>query len=79
MAFQRAVDAVAGHLRIARRHVNAVLGSEFKYQEHFLTNRSLALALSQSGETADIIEGVNAALIVGLIWLDWPSRAMVGA
>jgi glutamine---fructose-6-phosphate transaminase (isomerizing) len=44
--------------RIARRHVNAVLGSEFKYQEHFLTNRSLALALSQSGETADIIEAM---------------------
>ncbi len=44
--------------RIARRHVNAVLGSEFKYQEHFLTDRSLALALSQSGETADIIEAV---------------------
>ncbi len=44
--------------RIARRHVNAVLGSEFKYQEHFLTDRSLALALSQSGETADIIEAM---------------------
>jgi glucosamine--fructose-6-phosphate aminotransferase (isomerizing) len=44
--------------RIARRHVNAVLGSEFKYQEHFLTDRSLALALSQSGETVDIIEAM---------------------
>ncbi|HET8629785.1 MAG TPA: glutamine--fructose-6-phosphate transaminase (isomerizing) [Thermomicrobiales bacterium] len=44
--------------RIARRHVNAVLGSEFKYQEHFLTDRSFALALSQSGETADIIEAM---------------------
>jgi glucosamine--fructose-6-phosphate aminotransferase (isomerizing) len=47
--------------RIARRHVNAVLGSEFKYQEHFLTDRSLALALSQSGETADIIEAMVAS------------------
>lgn len=44
--------------RIARRHVNAVVGSEFKYQEHFLTDRSVALALSQSGETADIIEAM---------------------
>lgn len=44
--------------RIARRHVNAILGSEFKYQEHFLTDRSLVLALSQSGETADIIEAM---------------------
>lgn len=25
------------------------------------------------------IEAVNAALIVGLIWFDWPSRTMVGA
>jgi glucosamine--fructose-6-phosphate aminotransferase (isomerizing) len=47
--------------RIARRHVNAVLGSEFKYHEHFLTDRSLALALSQSGETADIVEAMLAS------------------
>ena len=26
-----------------------------------------------------LIQAVNAALIVGLLWLDWPSRAMVGA
>lgn len=25
------------------------------------------------------IEAVNAALIVGLVWLDWPSPALVGA
>jgi hypothetical protein len=25
------------------------------------------------------IEGVNAALIVGIVWLAWPSKAMVGA
>ena len=25
------------------------------------------------------IEVVNAGLIVGLLWLDWPSKAMVGA
>ncbi|RIK47055.1 MAG: glutamine--fructose-6-phosphate transaminase (isomerizing) [Chloroflexi bacterium] len=47
--------------RIARRHVNFVVGSEFMYQEHFLTNRSLVIALSQSGETADVIEPVLAA------------------
>lgn len=44
--------------RIARRHLNAVAGSEFKYQEHFLTDRSFVIALSQSGETADIIEAM---------------------
>jgi glutamine---fructose-6-phosphate transaminase (isomerizing) len=47
--------------RIARRHVNYNVGSEFKYQEHFLTDRSLVVALSQSGETADVIEAVMAA------------------
>jgi glutamine---fructose-6-phosphate transaminase (isomerizing) len=47
--------------RIARRHVNFVVGSEFKYQEHFLTDRSLVVALSQSGETVDVIEPVLAA------------------
>jgi len=51
--------------RIARRHVNFAVGSEFKYQEHFLTERSLVIALSQSGETADIIEAVMAAKRAG--------------
>jgi glucosamine--fructose-6-phosphate aminotransferase (isomerizing) len=47
--------------RIASRHVNFVVGSEFKYHEHFLTPRSLVIALSQSGETADVIEAMMAA------------------
>ncbi len=47
--------------RIASRHVNFVVGSEFKYYEHFLTPRSLVVAMSQSGETADIIEAMLSA------------------
>jgi glucosamine--fructose-6-phosphate aminotransferase (isomerizing) len=47
--------------RIAARHVNFVVGSEFKYHEHFITPRSLVLALSQSGETVDVIEAMLAA------------------
>jgi glucosamine--fructose-6-phosphate aminotransferase (isomerizing) len=47
--------------RIASRHVNFVVGSEFKYHEHFLTPNSLVIALSQSGETADIIEAMLSA------------------
>jgi glutamine---fructose-6-phosphate transaminase (isomerizing) len=47
--------------RIASRHVNFVVGSEFKYHEHFLTPESLVVALSQSGETADIIEAMLSA------------------
>ena len=47
--------------RIASRHVNFVVGSEFKYHEHFLRDGSLVVALSQSGETADVIEAMLAA------------------
>lgn len=47
--------------RIAARHVNFVVGSEFKYHEHFITPRSLVIALSQSGETVDVIEAMLAA------------------
>ena len=47
--------------RIAARPVNFASGSEFKYLEHFITEGSLVLALSQSGETADIIESVGLA------------------
>ena len=47
--------------RIARRHVNFAVGSEFAYQEHVLTDRSLVIALSQSGETVDVIEPILAA------------------
>jgi glutamine---fructose-6-phosphate transaminase (isomerizing) len=47
--------------RIAARHVNFAFGSEFSYLEHFLAEGSLAIALSQSGETIDIIDSVSAA------------------
>lgn len=47
--------------RVAARHVNFVVGSEFRYHEHFLTPESLVLALSQSGETADVIDAMMAA------------------
>jgi glutamine---fructose-6-phosphate transaminase (isomerizing) len=47
--------------RIAARHVNFTVASEFKYHEHFLTPRSFVVALSQSGETADLIESMLAA------------------
>jgi glucosamine--fructose-6-phosphate aminotransferase (isomerizing) len=47
--------------RIAARHVNFAVGSEFKYHEHFLTEDSLVVALSQSGETVDVIESMLGA------------------
>ncbi|MDQ3855295.1 MAG: glutamine--fructose-6-phosphate transaminase (isomerizing) [Chloroflexota bacterium] len=47
--------------RIARFHVNFEVGSEFGYLEHFLTPESLVIALSQSGETIDVIEPLTRA------------------
>jgi len=46
---------------IAKRHVNFAPGSEFNYLEDFLKPESLIIALSQSGETIDVIEPVTAA------------------
>ena len=42
--------------KIAHLHVNMAFASEFNYLEDFLNNKSLIIALSQSGETIDIIE-----------------------
>lgn len=47
--------------KIAKRHTNASIGSEFSYLEDFLTKKSLILALSQSGETIDIIAPLKKA------------------
>lgn len=46
---------------IAKKHVNVVLGSEFPHYEDFLTEKSLIIAISQSGETADVLDAVKAA------------------
>ncbi|MDQ5900754.1 MAG: hypothetical protein QG600_332 [Patescibacteria group bacterium] len=46
---------------IAGKHVNTAVASEFNYLEDFLTNRSLIIALSQSGETIDVIEPLQRA------------------
>ncbi|MFA5789068.1 MAG: glutamine--fructose-6-phosphate transaminase (isomerizing) [Candidatus Gracilibacteria bacterium] len=46
---------------IAKKHVNTKFGSEFKSAKHFLTDRSLVIAISQSGETADILEALEIA------------------
>jgi glutamine---fructose-6-phosphate transaminase (isomerizing) len=45
--------------KIAKRHVNWAIGSEFSYQLEFLNKDSLVMALSQSGETMDTLEAVK--------------------
>lgn len=47
--------------KIAKRHINASIGSEFTYLEDFLKKTSLVIALSQSGETIDIISSIKNA------------------
>lgn len=47
--------------KVAKKHVNTMPASEFNYLEDFLTQKSLIIALSQSGETIDIVEPLNRA------------------
>ena len=50
---------------IAKRHINATVASEFTFQEDFINDKSLVIALSQSGETMDIIDAVKRAKAKG--------------
>jgi glucosamine--fructose-6-phosphate aminotransferase (isomerizing) len=50
---------------IAGRATSCVLGSEFKNYRHSLHDRTLLIAISQSGETADLLEAVDIALARG--------------
>lgn len=47
--------------KIAKMHVNTAVASEFNYLEDFLTKDSLIIALSQSGETIDVVEPLSRA------------------
>ncbi|MBI4232765.1 glutamine--fructose-6-phosphate transaminase (isomerizing), partial [Candidatus Peregrinibacteria bacterium] len=47
--------------KIAQKHINFAFGSEFPNYKHFLTNKTLLLAISQSGETADTLEAIEIA------------------
>ena len=46
---------------IARKHVNFAPASEFKLYHHFLKPESLLIVVSQSGETADVLEAMQIA------------------
>ncbi len=51
--------------KVAKKNISYAYGSEFGYTVDFLTNKSLVIALSQSGETIDIIESVVKARAKG--------------
>jgi glutamine---fructose-6-phosphate transaminase (isomerizing) len=46
---------------ISKKHINFAFGSEFLNYRHFLTDRTLLLCVSQSGETADTLEAIEIA------------------
>ncbi len=46
---------------VAEHHVNVTPASEFKLYHHFLRPESLLIVVSQSGETADVLEAMNVA------------------
>ncbi len=51
--------------QIASHHVHYIAGSEFRHYRRFLSPESLVIALSQSGETADIIDAMLTARQAG--------------
>lgn len=46
---------------VAEKHVNVTSAGEFKVHHHFLKPESLLIVVSQSGETADVLEAMNIA------------------
>lgn len=51
--------------QIAHRHTNFAPASEFPIYHHFLRPESLVIAVSQSGETADVLEAIDVAKKAG--------------
>ena len=47
--------------KIADKHVNFIPASEFENYKHFLLPETLVIAVSQSGETADVLEALEIA------------------
>ncbi|HRH93440.1 MAG TPA: glutamine--fructose-6-phosphate transaminase (isomerizing), partial [Candidatus Peribacteria bacterium] len=50
---------------VAKRHVNVTPASEFPIFHHFLKPESLIIVVSQSGETADVLEAMKVAKKAG--------------
>ncbi len=51
--------------KVAKKHINFSIGSEFNYLEDYLTKKSLVIGISQSGETIDVVEPLSKALKKG--------------
>jgi glucosamine--fructose-6-phosphate aminotransferase (isomerizing) len=60
-AYHAALGGTYLFSKIAKEHINTAVASEFNYLEDFLTSKSLIIALSQSGETIDVVEPLTRA------------------
>ncbi|MBI2547999.1 glutamine--fructose-6-phosphate transaminase (isomerizing) [Candidatus Woesearchaeota archaeon] len=60
-SYHACVSAAYTFSHVAHMHVNVVLASEFMNYEEFLTEKTLMIAVSQSGETADLLDAVKTA------------------
>ena len=45
--------------KIAKKHINFSIGSEFNYIEDFITSQTLVIPISQSGESIDVIDPIT--------------------
>lgn len=64
-AFHACLSGAYLFSKISKRHANATIASEFNYLLDFITPKSLVIALSQSGETIDVIEPLQKAKAKG--------------
>ena len=53
--------------KLAKKHVNFAIGSEFNYLKNYIGKGTLVIPISQSGESIDVIEPVTAAKKKGAI------------
>jgi len=60
-SYHACVSAGYEFSEVAKKHVNVVLASEFRNYKDFLTDKTLIIAVSQSGETADVLDAVRIA------------------
>jgi len=51
--------------QVAGRPVEVIAASEFRYHRHHIDGRTMVVALSQSGETVDVIEAMRSAREAG--------------
>ncbi|MCB9358551.1 glutamine--fructose-6-phosphate transaminase (isomerizing) [Candidatus Woesearchaeota archaeon] len=60
-SYHAAVSASYVFTHVAKRHVNVTIASEFRNYKDYLTDKTVVVAISQSGETADLIDAIKTA------------------